>query len=101
MKFFVCLILFSELIIPFCCCASDDSIQQGFSSEFAYTLGSTMEEGFFGGVKWGVAAALYHVFYRIMAFAVSGVPHAVLSLKAWYAYWADTYAGRPPVLNIH
>jgi len=71
------------------------------NSEFVHTLGSTLEEGFFGGVKWGIAAALYHVFYRIMALAVAGAPYAINMVRAWYAYWSDTTAGRPPVLNIH
>lgn len=78
-----------------------DAVQSGFNSEFAHTLGSTLEDGFFGGVKWGIAAAFYHMFYRMMAVAVSGVPHAVHSLKSWYAYLSDSYAGRPPALNIH
>lgn len=77
------------------------SVEKDISSEFVRTLGSTLEEGFFGGVKWGIAAALYHVFYRIMAIGVVSVPYAVNTLKSWYAYWADTRAGRPPVLNIH
>lgn len=70
-------------------------------TDFVRTLGSTLEEGFFGGVKWGIAAALYHVFYRLMAIGVTSVPYAVNTLKNWYAYWSDTRAGRPPVLNIH
>lgn len=83
--------------------ASDtpDAVQSGFNSEFAHTLGSTLEDGFFGGVKWGIAAAFYHMFYRMMAIAVGGVPHAVQSLKSWYAYVTDSYAGRPPALDIH
>ncbi len=83
--------------------ASDnaDAVQSGFNSEFAHTLGSTLEDGFFGGVKWGIAAAFYHMFYRMMAIAVSGVPHAVHSLQSWYAYISDSYAGRPPALDIH
>jgi hypothetical protein len=78
-----------------------DPVQQGFNSDFVHTLGSTLEDGFFGGVKWGLAAAFYHMFYRMMATAVSGVPHLVQALRAWYAYVTDSYAGRPPALNIH
>ena len=94
-------------MVGFCCAgdvqepASPVALAQGFNSEFAHTLGSTMEEGFFGGVKWGIAAAFYHVFYRIMALAVSGAPYAYHSLKELCTYWSDTYAGRPPVLSIH
>jgi hypothetical protein len=95
----------SMLSCFFPCHASDDTPEappgRGFNSEFVHTLGSTLEDGFFGGVKWGIAAAFYHVFYRAMAMAVGGVPSALQSLKKWYTHWIDWYTGRPPALNIH
>lgn len=94
-------------IIFFLCCvlhlrASDEQGEAHQDRvEFVHLLGSTLEDGFFGGVKWGIAAAFYHIFYRTMAMIVSDVPSAVQLIKRWYLYMVDSYMGRPSTLNIH
>jgi len=105
-KLYFCLLLLSALSLSLACYASDAEAPEkfhgsGFNSEFVHTLGETLEDGFFGGVKWGIAAAFYHIFYQAMALAVSGIPSALQSIKTWCAYLLDNYAGRPPALNIH
>lgn len=81
-------------------CEAQDH-HQGGNSEFVHILGSTFEDGFFGGVKWGIAAAFYHALYRILAMGLQVVPTAVHLVAAWYNHYSDALLGRPPALNIH
>ncbi len=101
MRYFFACILLQLACVTFPCCTADEGMALGFPSEFMHSLGSILEDGFFGGVKWGIAAAVYYIFFRTMAVAIGGVPIAVQSLKDWYAYYVDTYKGLPPRLNIH
>lgn len=71
------------------------------SSEFLNLFGSTIEDGFFGGVKWGIAAAFYHLLYNVMGLAVFTLPKVATSLSHMYTQWRDKHLGRAPLLEIH
>jgi|GEM_PF-5002278 len=70
-------------------------------SEFVKLLGLTLEDGFFGGVKWGIAAAFYHAFYNILALGLQVIPRCAHETIRTYAYIVDTLRGLPPALDIH
>jgi hypothetical protein len=74
---------------------------RGTHSEFVHILGSTFEDGFFGGVKWGIAAAFYHALYRVLAMGLQVIPTTVHIITGWYNYWSDLILERAPALNIH
>lgn len=71
------------------------------NTEFLYILGATLEDGFFGGVKWGIAAAFYHAIYRILAIGLDIIPITLRTMKGLYADLSDSITGLPPALDIH
>jgi hypothetical protein len=71
------------------------------NTEFSATITSLLEEGFFGGVKLGIAAGFYNLLHNVIGVTIFVIPVFLSSLYRKYVRWKDIKLGRAPLLEIH
>ncbi|HEV2916818.1 MAG TPA: hypothetical protein VGW78_03660 [Candidatus Babeliales bacterium] len=75
----------------------NQSTGNGFSDLFKESI----EDGFFGGVQWGIAACFYQLLYELASECISIIPLMCTSIKRLSAHIFNVLAKRPPAIDMH
>jgi hypothetical protein len=72
------------------------------TGQFLFNLfQESVEDGFFGGVKWGVAACCYQIFYEFSMSFLGVVPEVGSVVKRVVVNCFNRISRRPPAIDVH
>lgn len=68
--------------------------------QFLTMFQDSLHDGFFGGVKWGIAACFYQVLYELSGNAISVIPAMIQCTKQIYTKIINSLAGKPDAVSV-
>jgi len=75
----------------------DEDIEQVrlYGEEFLFLFHESLQDGFFGGVKWGIAACFYQVLYELSSGFMSVIPESARYIRHICKSFLNMICGRP------
>jgi hypothetical protein len=71
------------------------------SSQFLTLFLDSIEQGFFGGVQWGIAACFYQLFYELMHYCIDFIPVCVRMGSCFCGKVYNKFWGKAPPIESH
>lgn len=78
----------------------ESSSGASYGEEFLELFHESLQDGFFGGVKWGIAACFYQLLYELSSGLIAFVPASISCIKHLCISCFDTLCGRPGKIRV-